>query len=64
MNKDLERIEPGSELDQEPVANSIKIKVDRVPKTFTSLRHRNFQLYFGGQLVSVSGTWMQFIAQG
>jgi MFS family permease len=64
MNKDLERIEPGSELDQEPVANSIKIKVDRVPKTFTSLRHRNFQLYFGGQLVSVSGTWMQVIAQG
>ncbi len=31
--------------------------------TFRSLRHRNFQLYFGGQLVSVAGTWMQAVAQ-
>jgi MFS family permease len=32
--------------------------------TFAALRHRNFQLYFGGQLVSNIGTWMQIIAQG
>ena len=31
---------------------------------FAALRHRNFQLYFGGQLVSNAGTWMQIIAQG
>jgi MFS family permease len=31
--------------------------------TFRSLRHRNFQLYFGGQLISVAGTWMQAVAQ-
>jgi len=31
---------------------------------FSALRHRNFQLYFGGQLVSNAGTWMQIIAQG
>ncbi len=31
---------------------------------FASLRHRNFQLYFGGQLISNAGTWMQTIAQG
>src|SRR5689334_13353529 len=36
----------------------------RVPKTFSALRHRNFQLYIGGQLVSLVGTWMQIIAQG
>jgi len=36
----------------------------RTPRTFTSLRHRNFQLYFGGQLISAAGTWMQIIAQG
>ncbi|MBI2977033.1 MAG: MFS transporter, partial [Chloroflexi bacterium] len=36
----------------------------RVPKTFAAMKHRNFQLYFGGQLVSVAGTWMQIIAQG
>jgi MFS family permease len=28
-----------------------------------SLRHRNYRLYFFGQLVSVIGTWMQAIAQ-
>src|SRR5258706_548987 len=28
--------------------------------TFRSLRHRNFQLYFGGQLISVAGTSMMF----
>src|SRR5512142_2264271 len=31
---------------------------------FAALRHRNFQLYFSGQLVSNAGTWMQVIAQG
>jgi len=28
-----------------------------------ALRHRNFQLFFGGQLVSLIGTWMQNVAQ-
>ncbi len=32
--------------------------------TFSAMRHRNFQLYFGGQLISNIGTWMQVIAQG
>ena len=32
--------------------------------TFKALRHHNFQLYVGGQLVSLAGTWMQNIAQG
>jgi MFS family permease len=31
--------------------------------TFASLSTRNYRLYFFGQLVSVSGTWMQTIAQ-
>ena len=34
-----------------------------LPKAFTSLQHRNYRLYFGGQLISVAGTWMQSIAQ-
>lgn len=33
-------------------------------RTFRALRHRNFQLYLGGQLVSLAGTWMQIVAQG
>lgn len=28
-----------------------------------ALRHRNFQLFFSGQLVSLIGTWMQTVAQ-
>lgn len=36
----------------------------RVPKSFSAIRHRNFRLYMGGQLVSLVGTWMQTIAQG
>jgi MFS family permease len=32
-------------------------------QTFTSLRIRNFRLYFFAQLISVSGTWMQTVAQ-
>ena len=27
------------------------------------MRHRNFRLFFGGQLVSLIGTWMQTVAQ-
>ena len=29
-----------------------------------SLAHRNFRLFFAGQLVSLVGTWMQTVAQG
>jgi MFS family permease len=33
-------------------------------RTFDSLRkHRNYRLYFGGQVVSVTGTWVQNVAQ-
>ena len=30
--------------------------------TLRALKHRNFQLFFGGQLISVTGTWMQAVA--
>jgi MFS family permease len=33
-------------------------------QTFRSLAVRNYRLYFFGQLVSMSGTWMQSVAQG
>lgn len=39
-------------------------KKTRIPQAFSSFRHRNYQLWFIGQLVSVVGTWMQIIAQG
>lgn len=36
----------------------------RFQTTFRALRVRNYRLFFLGQLVSVTGTWMQVIAQG
>src|SRR3954471_7632121 len=33
-------------------------------KTFSSLRVRNYRLYFFGQFVSMTGTWMQSLAVG
>jgi MFS family permease len=32
-------------------------------RTFSSLRVRNYRLYFFGQMISLSGTWMQGVAQ-
>ncbi len=32
-------------------------------RTFASLRHRNYRLFFSGQVISVTGTWMQRVAQ-
>ncbi len=29
---------------------------------FRALKHRNFRLFFGGQLISLTGTWMQTMA--
>jgi MFS family permease len=31
---------------------------------FASLRERNYRLFFVGQIISTSGTWMQTVAQG
>lgn len=48
----------------------ISVYVDRLRRhisfkhTFTSLRHRNYRLWFWGQLISLFGTWMQITAQG
>lgn len=35
-----------------------------IRRVVRALRHRNFRLFFGGQLISLSGTWMQQIAIG
>lgn len=33
-------------------------------KIFPALKHENYRFYFQGQLVSISGSWMQTVAQG
>lgn len=35
----------------------------KLPVALRALKHRNFQLFFGGQLISLIGTWMQSVAQ-
>ena len=47
-------------------AEATEAKTAPLPKwatTLRALRHRNFQLFFGGQLISLIGTWMQTVAQ-
>src|SRR2546430_628418 len=47
-----------SQVDQAPAISPL-----RIPAALRSLRHRNFQLFFAGQLISLVGTWMQTVAQ-
>src|SRR6202008_3278233 len=35
----------------------------KLPASVRAFRHRNYRLFFGGQLISVCGTWMQSVAQ-
>lgn len=35
----------------------------RLSRGFVALRYRNYRLFFTGQLISVTGTWMQSLAQ-
>jgi len=35
----------------------------RLPAALRALRHRNYRLFFCGQMVSLVGTWMQSVAQ-
>jgi MFS family permease len=50
------------EVDQS-VAAEAAAGTSRLAVTLRALRHRNFQLFFSGQLISLIGTWMQTVAQ-
>lgn len=39
-------------------------RADRLRQTFVAFRQRDFRIFWVGQLVSVTGTWMQTVAQG
>ena len=58
--------------DSTPITTDVQptLSPDRAPSglgraatLFRSLRHRNFKLFFSGQIISLVGTWMQNIAQ-
>lgn len=44
-------------------AAPVPAKGGRAAGAFRALRHRNFQLFFSGQFISLIGTWMQMVAQ-
>jgi MFS family permease len=44
-------------------ADPLEPRPSRVALAVRALRHRNFQLFFAGQLISLIGTWMQNVAQ-
>ena len=46
---------PGSVVAEPPVGG--------LTHSFRALRHRNYRYFIGGQIVSLSGTWMQTVAQ-
>jgi len=61
-------IDPSAELGTpelgEPVAPSLEaVRVTRWSETFRAFRHRNYRLFYSGQAISLSGSWMQTVAQ-
>ena len=45
-----------------PPTNPRPRKLARISHAWRALRHRNFRLYFGGQSISLMGTWMTRLA--
>ena len=52
-----------STLESTPSNGDIATRQPRWQAAVRALRHRNFQLFFSGQLISLIGTWMQTVAQ-
>ena len=40
------------------------VSARRLPRQFTAFRHRNYRLYLSGQIISLTGTWLQQVALG
>ena len=54
---------PPTTVDVQSVTARGTARQGRAAGTFRALKHRNFQLFFGGQIISLVGTWMQTVAQ-
>ena len=55
--------EPESDITPMPAAELLTAPPRAGSPGFGALRHRNFRLFVGGQMVSLIGTWMQNVAQ-
>jgi MFS family permease len=47
-----------------PTDRPLAAPAGRLRQTFVALRERDFRIFWLGQLISVTGTWMQTVAQG
>lgn len=47
----------------EPPSPVIAARSSRLPRGLSAFRHRDYRLLWGSQLVSLTGTWMQSLAQ-
>src|SRR5581483_1468917 len=47
-----------------PIESDVRSEGRQLPHALRAFRHRNFCLFFAGQLVSRTGYWMQGMAQG
>lgn len=54
---------PESGLNGSVVGVKTKERPSRLPEMFRSLRHRNYRLFFTGQIISLIGMWMQSVGQ-
>ncbi|MGI8788039.1 MAG: MFS transporter [Pyrinomonadaceae bacterium] len=53
----------GNEQDSIEIKSENNQTQSKLPSTFRALKHRNFQFFFGGQFISLTGTWMQTVAE-
>ena len=56
------RVQPPQIGDDPALPLMPELAPSRFPHTFRAMRHRNFRLFIGGQIISLVGTWMQNVA--
>ena len=67
----MSELEPGQQLEEasqtltdEPAAETSGAAGVRLPRQLSALRHRNYRLFFSGQIISVTGMWLQQVVRG
>src|SRR5689334_5585284 len=61
--RDGEGSERLESIEAAPPAAAQRVPRARWKDAVRALRHRNFRLFFGGQVISLIGTWMQSVAE-
>lgn len=57
----IDQLDQSKEFEEKEQSGQFSLAKE-LANTFRSLRYRNYRLYFVGQLLSLSGTWMQQVA--